>query len=129
MYSKGVVMTKSWDENRNEWDTVLNSYPVPQGFTEAKPPIPVLAHLVWKKTGGETIEADATAWTRDLVLVEFPSAGKLRTTGCWIRPRDVERRQDFCAPTEITKASFGKQRDSRAAAACVENSSPMTATG
>ena len=115
MYSKEVVMTKSWDENRNEWDTVLNSYPVPQGFTEARPPIPVLAHLVWKKAGDEAIEADATAWTRDLVLVEFPSAGKLRTTGCWIRPRDVERRQDLCASTEITKAPLEKQQGSRAA--------------
>lgn len=82
------TMAHPWDY----WhQPILNAHPVPERFTDARGRYPrVRARIVWRDDGEETIDTEAWAWTRELVLVAVPDK-RSQFAGVWVPVGDVRR--------------------------------------
>jgi hypothetical protein len=82
----------SWDSYRNEWQEILNAFPIPPRGRQHDCRIPVTAQLVWERDGLELLDTTAYAWFGRLVLVEVLDHRRW-THGVWIHLSDVRRRR------------------------------------
>lgn len=85
---------RSWRENIDAEQPLLNAITAPARYTEARTPpgpIPVIARLHWETDGPELRDTVALAWTRTDVCVRVLDH-RWRTTAAWIPASDITRR-------------------------------------
>ncbi|WP_284250353.1 hypothetical protein [Litorihabitans aurantiacus] len=98
------VDVEPWSHERQE---LRNARPVPRFFTPCRypaGPIPVVVRLVWERDGVEVVRGRATAWTRQLVLVEVVDA-RLMVNGVWLALADVRRQASTESSSSTSSAS------------------------
>jgi len=81
----------SWDSYRDQWQDILNGFPIPRRGMQHDCRIPVTARLVWERDGTELLDTVAYAWAGRLVLVEVLDRRRF-THGVWLHASDVRRR-------------------------------------
>jgi hypothetical protein len=63
----------------------------PRAGASARPPVPVVARIVWEEDGEEYLETVAAGWSGRLVYVRMPDR-RYRLKSVWLDAADVTRR-------------------------------------